>query len=127
MNFTSNGTYDGEGAVTVNLTQLETFYSITATSVEGIDETFNSTNNITINTVDLYNCPSTHAYTNGSLDSSHWNQSMLTINNTHTVIFASVVEDNQWGYNNKSWDFQLLVADRSGNSPTTYYIYVELT
>ncbi len=45
------------------------------------------------------------------------------------VIFTSILQSDANGYNNQSWDFQMLVPENGHNgntTSTTYYFYVEL-
>ena len=97
---------------------------------DGINETFNDTmESITVGTVTLGNCSMTSLYVNGSSSPTQdWNETILTVNNTDIIIFAAIANDNTWGFNNQSWDFQIMLGD-DGNisAATTYYMYNEIT
>jgi len=126
VNLTGNGTGHSGGTLWLNETILESTYGMTDTTSEGFGETFASRNRIVIDALTITDCPATYAYTNDSQQSLRWNQTLLSVNNTHTLIFASSIEDNQVGYNNQSVDFQILVADKNTAGPTNYLFYIEL-
>ena len=67
--------------------------AIAPTDTDGIDETFNDTlSSIVVGTVELTGCPMTHLYVNDSNSrATDWNETLLTINDTETVIFTSVI------------------------------------
>jgi hypothetical protein len=46
------------------------------------------------------------------------------------IIFSTLLEANQYGYNNQTYDFQMIVPERgepTWQSSTAYYLYVELS
>ena len=118
----------GENEVCLNITTIEQeWYGMNANDSDGVDETFDSTGSITVGDLTLSNCPATRLYENSSQSASHWNELLLTQNNTHTLIYAAIVENNQYGFNNETWDFQMLVGDNGDDDAVTpYYFYVEL-
>jgi hypothetical protein len=114
----------------LNITELESYFGMDSTDADGFDETFNTTQpEIMIGTKTLYNCSKTNLYINDSIQTdTNWNETILTINNTGTVIFAGIIQNDMWGYSNQTWDFQLMLAEDGSNpAPTTYYMYVELS
>ena len=119
----------GQNEACLNVTEIESAYGMGASDVDGVDETFNNTlGSIMVGTSTISNCPMVSLYTNDSSKSTYfWNETMLTYNNTETIIYAGVVNDNSWGFNNVTWDFQMIVGDNGlDNSATNYYFYVEL-
>ncbi|MEA2037344.1 MAG: hypothetical protein U9O94_07575 [Nanoarchaeota archaeon] len=126
VNLTGNGTIDSHGDG-INVSLLETLYGMGFTDKDGFDETFNSTRNVTVGTTTLDKCPSTNMYVDNAT-SNVWNETLLTLNDTLMLIFATEVENNREGFNDKNWDFQMIVADNGDiTEPTSYQFYVELT
>lgn len=119
----------GQGEVCLNITTVEQeWYSMEASDSDGVDETFDSVASLTVGSNVLTNCPATRLYENSSQSVSHWNEALLTINNTHTLIYASIIEDDAYGFNNETWDFQMLVGDNGElEGVTPYFFYTELT
>ena len=118
----------GQDEWCLNLTTIEIAFGMASSDADGVDETFTTTQPITIGTTTLSNCPATNMYVNNASQTTRWNETLLTINNSNSsLIFAAEVEQNANGFNNKTWDFQMIVLD-NGNveGPTTYYFYVEL-
>ena len=119
----------GQGEECLNITEIETFFGMDSLDPDGVDETFNSTiSSIMVGAKTLTNCPMVSLYVNSSSESGVWNETLLTLNDSSTIIFAGIVESGNGGFNNKSNDFQMIVGD-NGDSPeaTTYNFYVELT
>ncbi|MEA2036792.1 MAG: hypothetical protein U9O94_04750, partial [Nanoarchaeota archaeon] len=106
---------------------LEGAFNMSSGDKDGFDETFTGYTNISIGTKDLTMCPSTNMYVNNAT-SNFWNETLLQENiSTKTVIFATEVENDRVGFNGKTWDFQMIVADNGDiDAPTTYQFYVEL-
>jgi hypothetical protein len=133
MNLSSNQpsfNCTGQNEECSNLTEIETFFGMTPADADGIDETFNSTlDMIMVGTKPLYNCQKTNLYVNDTIHTENdWNETILTVNNTPTVIFAGILQNDAWGYNNETWDFQLMIADDGSDAVATpYYMYVELS
>lgn len=111
----------------INSTVLEGYYGMDPTDTDGINETFTGTNDITIGAnPTLSNCPATNTYVNNASQSTKFNETLLTQNQTGTVIFATQVENNEPGYDGNSWDFQMIVGENGAAGTTPYYFYVEL-
>jgi len=120
----------GQNEECLNVTELETYFGIEADDADGFDETFNRTlAMIMIGEKPLYNCSKTNLYINDTIQNQNdWNETLLTINNTATVIFTAIIQDDMWGFNNQTWDFQIMVTDDgSDEQATTYYMYIELS
>jgi hypothetical protein len=111
----------------INLSEMLTRYSMSTTDADNINKTFTSTNSITVDTLSLANCPATNLYLNDSSQATRWNETLLTQNNTENLIYAVNLENNIYGFNNNTWDFQMIVGEkRDGALTTTYYFYIEL-
>jgi hypothetical protein len=123
VNFDGDGTSEG-----INLTQLETKYGMSSTDADGFDETFSGINNVDIGSRTLTGCNATNVYTNSSSLTGRWNETLLTQNATvNSIIFATQVESNLYGFNNNTWDFQMIVAEADSVTVDAYYFYVELS
>ncbi len=114
-----------------NTTILEDMYGANPNDKDGIDETFTTYMNVTIGSTTLLNCPATRTYNgSGAENSIHWNETLLWENHSsglNTVVYTAFVEQNENGFNNKTWDFQMIVGEDGDTSGTaTYYFYVEL-
>ncbi|MEA2036795.1 MAG: hypothetical protein U9O94_04765 [Nanoarchaeota archaeon] len=119
----------GQNESCLNITEIEESYGMGSTDSDGVNETFNSTmSSITVGTVELYDCPMANLYTNGTYQlNPTWNETMLTINNTDTIIYTSIVNPG-WGFNNVTTHFQMIVGENGDiTAPTTYKFYIELT
>ena len=114
----------GQGGV--NATVLETYYGMEPTDTDGISETFQGTNSITIGITTLNSCPATNTYVNNATQSIKFNETLLTQNQTGTVICATQVESDETGYDGSPWDFQMIVGENGAAGTTPYYFYVEL-
>jgi hypothetical protein len=121
---------EGDGVPTqdgVNAAILEAMYGMGTNDGDGINETFTSTNDITIGTTTLTECPATNTYVNNASQANKFNETLLTENATGTVIFATQVESDETGYDGNPWDFQMIVGENGDVAgTTTYYFYVEL-
>jgi hypothetical protein len=145
LNFTATGTYQNEdinrGSTSkygINLTQLESMFNIEVDDVDGVNETFslNTTNSahdrFYTNSLEFSTgeCPSTFLFDNtGTGVDNKFEEILLYDPNTRSVIFTSLLEDNVFGFDNRTHDFQMLVLENghSGDIDTTpYYFYVEL-
>ncbi|MBN1157159.1 hypothetical protein JXA85_06050 [Candidatus Woesearchaeota archaeon] len=111
----------------INITEIEGFFGMGANDPDGVDETFNQSKDINVGSINLTNCPATNLYVNETAQYTLWNQTLLTINNTEYIIFATQLENDEFGYDEKQWDYQLLVGDNGDDElTTTYYIYTEI-
>ena len=123
VNLTGDGVPGQDG---VNATVLEDYYGMDSADADGIDETFQGTNSITIGITTLNSCPATNTYVNNATQSIKFNETLLTQNQTGTVIFATQVESDETGYDGSPWDFQMIVGENGAAGTTPYYFYVEL-
>jgi hypothetical protein len=132
FNFTANGSSE------INLTGVEGEYNINTADVDGINETFNSSNPSTFyvgaTTIAAGSCPATFVFQNGAYQVSNFINVLLT--DSTNLVFSTIIENKQTnvntdlaGYNGVDYDFQLLVAEDghgSDTSTTSYYFWVEL-
>ncbi len=76
-------------------------------------------------------CRSLHTYVNGTAQAPTENavfQEMLLMDNVRRVVYTTLINQNTTGFNNQKYDFQMIVPENEYQStPTTYYLYAELT
>lgn len=109
------------------LAAVETTYNIPADAVDGVDETFTSTTDITTAGKALTGCNSVEIYDDTGTSNGNFVQAILS--DGVNPVFASILEQDRLGFDNKTHDFQMLVLEdgRMGNTETTtYYFFVEL-
>jgi hypothetical protein len=109
----------------------ETALNITSTRDDSINRTFSSkaheaffagTSNILKDT-----CYSTALNVNNTRQSTDFQELLLT--DGTNIIFTSLLENNAYGFNNQTYDFQMILPGIAleGDQPNTaYYLYVEL-
>ncbi len=119
----------------VNLTEYENSLNINVSAVDGINETFKFSNihdELFVGTIriDANTCPATALYNaSEQVNPNRFQEIMLYDDTNNAVIFTSILENDVFGFTNKTVDFELIVAEdgHSGDAnPTTYYFYVEL-
>lgn len=143
FNYTANGTGSDtgqEGATSINgmnLTTLETLYGLSGSSVDGVNETFNL---IGAGTHDAFNvgslsftegeCRSTRVYdSSGKGVNNNFEEVLMYEPITASVVFTSILDNNQAGFDSGSHDFEMLVLDNGHGgdiSPTQYYFFMEI-
>lgn len=78
-------------------------------------------------------CFSLHTYVNDSSQSSVFEEVVLYDGTTSTngnVVYATPLENDEYGFDNNTYDFQMIVPENGlpgFTSSTGYYFYVELT
>lgn len=145
FNYTATGTFAGgetPGEVSrfgTNLTALESRFGINSSDVDGINETFNLVHG-GAGQHDLFytanrqfsegECISTRIFSNAGIgENDKFEEVLLYEPTTTSVIFASIIEQNLAGFDNRAYDFQMLVPENghdADTSTTTYYFFVEL-
>jgi hypothetical protein len=109
----------------------ETALGQNATDPDSVSRTFTSVLHpaFDVGAINVHNCSSTQAYNATAGKGSGFWQVLLS-DNTNTVYTTVLDKTPQKGFNNLSWDFQLLVGEngKPGNESTAtpYYFYVEL-
>ena len=111
----------------INHTNLED--NITATFSSVVHDIFYvGTSAITSNS-----CRSVHTYVNSTAQSSLFEEVLLydgTDDTNGNIVYASLLENNIYGFNNKTYDFQMIIPENGQlgwSSSTAYYFYVELS
>jgi len=131
-----------------NLTDLENMYGLLNDDNDGVDETFNMTGNISSESLSQQHkrlwvgtvfigqgkCPATHMYQNDSNLGFDFQEILLS--DKKAIVFTTLIEndingsiDDISGFNNKTYDFQMLVGENGHDGDlaiTNYYFFVEL-
>lgn len=78
-------------------------------------------------------CFAVHTYVNSTNQSSNFEEVVLYDGTNETngnIIYATPLEQDSYGFDNNTYDFQMIVPERglaTWSSSTAYYFYVELT
>lgn len=117
------------------ITNEQSALGMTDLDSDNINKTFNYTAHqsflVGTKNITQSSCRNTATYVSDSpqvVDENALFQEVLLADSlTGSLIFTTVIEDNQAGYNDAPFDFQLLVAENeSSATPTLYYFFVEL-
>jgi hypothetical protein len=116
---------------TTEVSQEETYLGQTATDPDSVTNTYSLTSHpsFLVGTANMTGCYSTHAYDNESGQATGFWQVLLSDTAEHTVYTTILDSSVLTGFNNRPWNFELLVGEngKAGNEGTTpYYFYVEL-
>lgn len=142
----SSGTinWSGIACASVNATEIENkLVNHTGNIDDNITATFDDTTHqsFLVGTVPIgsNDCLTLNTYVNGTSQDSDFEQMILYdrgsgyVDESHVfgnILYVSVIEDDVWGFNNQTYDFQMIVPDNGNDStatPIPYYFYVELT
>lgn len=111
----------------------QTGLSMSATSGDNINATFNNTNHValSVGVTTVNGCRSTATYINDAPQvmgpAAFFQEVLLRDTSTGNMIYATRMESAHNGYDNQAHDFQLLVAENeSATVPSTYFFWVEL-
>lgn len=114
------------------LDYLENSFNIPSHADDGINETFKGITHpsfyVGYNVIPPNRCHSTNLYSSG-VPSTNFTQTILYANDSRSVVFTSLMDGKNIGFDGSPMDFQMIVpADgRNGSTtPTTYYMYIEL-
>jgi hypothetical protein len=111
----------------------QTGLSMSLTIGDNINATFNETSHrgFNVGTIPISGCRSTATYLNGNpqvmSSSARFQEILLRDTATGNMVYTTLMESAQSGYDNLPHDFQLLVAENeSATVPSTYFFWVEL-
>jgi hypothetical protein len=116
-----------------NVSQENTYFGFNPVSADNINGTFNATAHksfiVGTRPIAASSCNATALYVNDTRQpvtaSSKWQETLLS--DGRSLIFASIMEDNYWGYNNLTYDFQMILPENGSSLNTNpYYFWVEL-
>lgn len=129
---TTSVTWAGIGCA--NVANLES--ENTALTFSNVDDNITSTFNTTAGaTHDTFNvgsetiaantCPTLNTKVNSGLQDNFFEE--MVLHDGSNLVFATILEEDQTGYNGENYDFQMIVPENeSSASNTIYYLYVEL-
>ena len=128
-----NMTDDGNSAFNT-LAEYEELLGLAPDDSDGIDETFTPGTGYRHFYVGSYLiddvCPTTQLYgPDSQKDPDRFQQVLLYDNTSNKIVYTSIIEQDQLGFDGNSWDFQMIVGENGhdGDITTTmYYFYVEL-
>ncbi len=146
FNFTANGTYEdesGSGGTTnlygMNLSILENSFNIDSNDADGVNETFKydwgsgeQHNEFFVGskTFSAGECLSAGIFSNaGKSEDNKFEEVLLYEPVTTSVVFTSLLEADETGFDTATHDFELLVLEDGHNgegTATSYYFFVEL-
>ena len=114
-------------------TAEESYLGVSAAEGDSVTNTFNTalhpSFNVGLRTIPSNSCYSTNAFVNGSAQATQFYQILLSDNSSNTV-YTTLIENNQYAYDSRLADFQLMVGENEhdGNiGPTIYYFFTELS
>jgi hypothetical protein len=123
----------------MNLTQIEDYFNIPDYAPDGVNKTFNligfdegHTPFYTANYLfSQGQCPSTRVFGSGATQNKgEFEEVLLYEPQTRSLVFTSLInKETYFGFDGKSYDFQMLVLEdgRGTNTETTpYYFWVEI-
>jgi hypothetical protein len=121
---------------TGNLTTFESYLGVPAAEYDGINETFNTKAHssfvIGARTIVQNSCWVVKTYVNGAPQTSTTDFIELAMydNVTNIAVFATLLNNTVTGFNERKWDFQMIVPVKGGHdTPPTgepFYFYIEL-
>ena len=115
------------GGNCLNITEIQNKSGGAVDAADSINTTFNYTSTITVDINTINQCPATRLFGQDSQPNANWTEVLLTENNTNTLIYAAIINQSIIGFNNQSWDFNLLLGENGDDVlATTYYFYTEL-
>lgn len=107
--------------------------NLDSSTPNSINKTFNETiHKSFVLSGDTYfnsTCYSIATYINDSAQNFTENssfQEILMSDNNSNLVYLTILEQNQGGFDNNNYDFQAIVAESEVSGPTTYYFYLEL-
>lgn len=73
-------------------------------------------------------CPTLNTYVSNSSQDTLF-QEMVLYDGTANIVYATIIEEDEVGYDGETYDFQMIVPENGTpgfNSATAYYLYIEL-
>lgn len=123
----ANATHVSNEDVTLNHTNKD----------DNITATFNTQTHaaffVDVNQITANSCRSVHTYVNSTAQSTDFEEVILYDGTNLTngkIVFTTILEQDIYGYNNRTYDFQMIVPERgepAWESSTAYYLYAELS
>ena len=132
-----NGTVNWNNINCSNRTIIQaedTHLKLNSSNSNSINKTFNGSIHksfvVAGTTIVNSTCPAIATYVNDAAQTNNEAakfQEVLLADSTSNLVYAALVDKATTGYDNTTYDFQVIVGeDESLATPTTYYFYVEL-
>lgn len=116
-----------------NISAEENNLNINATSDDSISNTFNESVHKSFviggtGTITNSSCYAIATYVNdqSQTPSENANFQEILMSDKENMVFVTLLEDNQPGFDGGDYDFQIIVPDDPSETSTTYYFYAEL-
>jgi len=119
-----------------NLTYYELYLGVPSTAADGVDETFNTASHsafsVGTRSFSADTCPSVKTYVNNApqTSTSDFIELMMYDNSTRVAVFTTLINNTVTGFNNKKWDFQMMVPVKGGHDAPatidTFYFFAEI-
>ncbi|MFH1916367.1 MAG: hypothetical protein ABIJ21_03825 [Nanoarchaeota archaeon] len=131
-----NSTINWPGIVCANEAHMESennYFGYSATQVDNINRSFNATVHTQIKvgavTITANTCNSTFLFVNDTRQATATASDFqeVVLSDGGNMVFAALIENNAYGFDNTTYDFQMIVPE-NGSSTTTnaYYFYAEI-
>jgi hypothetical protein len=101
---------------------------------DNLTVTFNTTAGATHNAfyvggvyIPANSCPTLNVYRNNVSSDLYWEE--MALYDTSNIVYTTVIDDNEVGFDSNAYDFQMIVPENglpSFSGATAYYIYIEL-
>lgn len=122
-------------ANTTVISTEETFNNMTDSSADSINRTFNYTSHSSfyVGSIPIASssCRSTATFINDTpqtVNESAKFQEILLQDGSSNLLYTTPIENNEAGFDNNNYDFQIIVGESKYKpTPTTYYFYVEIS
>ncbi len=122
-------------ANTTVISDEQVFHNMTSTQVDNINKTFNWTTHksFLVGTVPIANstCRVAYTYINDTPQAASEAasfQEILLQDNAGALVYMTSIENNLLGFDNRTYDFQMIVAESAVKSTaTTYYFWTEIS
>jgi len=138
----SSITWSGINCTNITHLEIENVRMNHTSADDNISKTFNATRNVTTNGTMSGNhpsfwvgseyiiqdtCPVVHTYVDNVSQTSEFHE--MSLWDGTNVVYATILEPDEGGFDGKTYDFQMIVPEialPSFSSATAYYIYVEI-
>ena len=118
-------------ANSTTISEEETALNITAANVDSISSTFSTSTHdafyVGLSEITGDSCKAIALNVNNTEQTADFQEVLLS--DGSNLIYSSLIEDSAYGFDNSTYDFQMIVAESAleGDQPNTaYYFYLEL-
>ncbi len=128
-------TWDGINCTNSSEVQDENSYlGKSGAESDSVNQTFDDTTHpsflVGTTRIEQDTCYSTNTFSGGSQNSDRFHEVLLS-DNASKLVYTTIIDEDQVGFDNGQYDFQMLVGENGNetqeSSTTTYNFYIELT